>query len=355
MTLLESGKEQKITIDHTKVSTDLTDYVVGIKLADFVDASGDIWDTVKSDGSDLRARKDDGVTELAIEVVDIDTTAKTGEVYVKYTGTLSSSVDTVIYLQADGTSSGYAVTDTYGRDAVWSDYVGVYHCNEGSGNLINSAGNGNLTKYGTPTYGGAGILGKLIIFDGSNDYFNGSPTGADTVEPVTIQALLKPTELRNQSPAGFQDDSAGQRMYLLLDNDYGSYGSPAIYANGGGADDTSATLDGSIQLVHGVLASNSSREIFLDGVSKATNATTQSVSSLSTFWVGATDDKHASGVQFLWKGGIGEVRLRNSALSSGWIATEKNNLLSPSTFYTVSTAEDIGGADSDAIMFGSSF
>lgn len=90
------SKYQTITIDHTKVPSDLTDYVVYVNLADLVKAGADIFDLCRSDGGDIRATKSDGTTELAVEVVSINTTTKVGELYIKYTGTLSSTTDTVI-------------------------------------------------------------------------------------------------------------------------------------------------------------------------------------------------------------------------------------------------------------------
>ena len=69
-------KYQEITIDHTKVGADQTDFIVFVNLADMVLAGADIFDTCRSDGGDIRATKSDGTTQLATELVAIDTTAK---------------------------------------------------------------------------------------------------------------------------------------------------------------------------------------------------------------------------------------------------------------------------------------
>ena len=171
-------KRQKITIDNTKVLEDLTDYPVYVDLSD-LDQATDIFDTCKTDGGDIRITKSDGTTELAREVVVIDTTAKTGELHFKYAGTLSSTVDTDVYIYYNGTSSEPASTATYGSEAVWSDYELVIHMQEDpSGTapqmLDSSANNNDGTSNGGMTSGDsvAGKLaGKALDFD-STDYIS---------------------------------------------------------------------------------------------------------------------------------------------------------------------------------------
>ena len=55
-----------ITIDNTKVSADLTDYVIYVNLANL---NATFWSTVADGGGDIRVFKSDGTTELAREVV----------------------------------------------------------------------------------------------------------------------------------------------------------------------------------------------------------------------------------------------------------------------------------------------
>ena len=88
-----------LTVDNTKVAANATDFPVYVDLSDM---NATFWSTVANGGGDIRIFKSDGTTELAREVVSCDTSGETGELHFKYTGTLSSSVDTEIQIHADG-------------------------------------------------------------------------------------------------------------------------------------------------------------------------------------------------------------------------------------------------------------
>ncbi len=83
-------------------------------------------------------------TEWAREIVSAT------EMHVKVPS-LTSTVE--MYVDWDGSSVDYAVTDTYGRNAVWSDHLAVYHLNEASGNANDSTVNAlTLTNTTSKTY-----------------------------------------------------------------------------------------------------------------------------------------------------------------------------------------------------------
>lgn len=139
-----------VTVNSAKVPATVSDFPVLIDLADMPAA---FWAEVTSGGGDIRCYESDGTTELPREVVYCNTSSETGELWVK--ADLSSSSDTVIKVEVDGTSSEPAVTATYGRNNVWSDYVAVWHLNEdpdtaGTDEIIDSTGNGHD---GTPVSG----------------------------------------------------------------------------------------------------------------------------------------------------------------------------------------------------------
>lgn len=163
-------KVATITIDHTKVASDLTDFVVAVITNS--DAGWDeLYAVATEGGGDIRTFKAGGVVELPRENVLFSVVGETGEIHIKYTGTLSSSVDTDIEIHANGSSSDYAVTATYGRNAVWSDYVGSWHLTQ---DASDSAGNYDGTA-------------SNVTFSSSGGSFNGSTSKIDlpTVSGVT--------------------------------------------------------------------------------------------------------------------------------------------------------------------------
>jgi len=133
-----------ITIDHTKVPGDLTDYV-GLIVPDGSAGYSALYALCLEGGGDIRLFKSDDTTELAREIVSFSVTSETGEIHYKYSGTLSSSVDTDIHVYADGSSSDYAVGATYGRNAVWANHLFVSH----DGGLTDSTGNNSQTNQGS--------------------------------------------------------------------------------------------------------------------------------------------------------------------------------------------------------------
>jgi hypothetical protein len=153
-----------ITIDHTKVAGDLTDFVVYVDLADMPAA---FWSRVKNGGGDIRVYKYDGTTELAREVVSCNTASDTGEMHFKYTGTLSSSVDTIAIINVDGLRGDYDVTATYGRNAVWSNLRAVYHLE----NVNDSTANGyNLSNPNSATFPSSQKIGAGVELDNTNKH-----------------------------------------------------------------------------------------------------------------------------------------------------------------------------------------
>ena len=113
-----------ITIPSSKVDSTLSNYPLYVDLSDMPDS---FYDIVTEDGGDIRCYSDASLTtELAREVVTLDTTAKTGELHIKVPS-VSSSADTTVYVFVNGLDTEPAVTATYGRNAVWSNYAVVCH------------------------------------------------------------------------------------------------------------------------------------------------------------------------------------------------------------------------------------
>lgn len=155
-------KYQAVIIDKDKVSGSiaLTNFPVLIDLSDLENATTDIFDTCRSDGGDIRVTLSDGTTQLAREIIEINTTAKTGKIRVCIPS-LAYDADTVILVWYNGIDTEPAADSTYGSQAVWdSDFLGVWHLNSDG---HDSTGNGyNGTLNGTYAFSPGRICGNAI-------------------------------------------------------------------------------------------------------------------------------------------------------------------------------------------------
>ena len=333
-------KRQKVTIDNTKVTADLTDFPIYIDLSD-MDLATDIFDTCQADGGDIRVTKSDGTTELAREIESIDTTAKTGELHVKYSGTLSSSVDTDIYIYYNGTDTEPASTATYGSEAVWSDYSAVYHLNEAvnntAGGYKDSAGNYNGTGSSMSITAPAGQIGKAQGFDGSVDYISTGNMGISGSQNRTVSYWGKV--------------SGGTFNYGV------SWGDNTLYKNWAQTVETNIVgvrVSGGFRLFTFTNAHDGNwhyQSQQLDGTTTADIAaygdgSTLSVSSTNTQTLNTADSgykiaQEPGGSNFA--GNIDEVRISADVKGADFANTEYANQNSASTFYSVGVEETDSG------------
>ena len=283
-----------VTIDNTQVPSDQTDFVVYVKLEDTSGWAG-FWSTVASGGGDIRCYKSDGVTELARDVVSCDTTGKTGELHIRYSGTLSSSVDTEIQIHADGTSSDYAETATYGRNNVWQDYEAVFHLDDGA----DSAGNaGTLSTNGTSSFGNTGKIGDAAdIASGNSNYLNISSSG---IADFTTSTALTAQFWVNRDSDNTTDTY--EEIYLSVARPdgftigLGAGGNLTLYTDGGntGGRAGAATLGLSSWFMSHISwdQPNTTVRHYIDGLLDGTEETGYSDTSSQTspnIWVGSVD------------------------------------------------------------------
>ena len=113
---------QKITIDHTLVAEDLTDFPVLITHA-VVQAS--LFAHARSDGADIVVTASDETTRLKRELVTYDAVAGKLELYVKVPS-LSSVTDTEVYVYYGNAGAA----ETNDADTWNADYGVVYHLKE---------------------------------------------------------------------------------------------------------------------------------------------------------------------------------------------------------------------------------
>lgn len=112
----------EIKVPAAKVTSDLTDFPLMVSLASLPPS---FWANVRSDGGNVRVYGPDGTTMIPHDLTYINKERSLGRIYCKKT--LLTAVDNkVIIGLLDSSTTKLAVTDTNGRNAVWSDYEVVW-------------------------------------------------------------------------------------------------------------------------------------------------------------------------------------------------------------------------------------
>jgi len=179
---------KEITIDHTKVSGDLTDFPIFIHLNDI-----DLSLKAQANGNDIVFTNKIG-NKINHEIEYYNST--TGEIIAWVNiPFLSSSEDTVIYLYYgnQNCNNQQNIKETWN-----SNYVGVWHMKDTTPAIVNdsSAQNNNGIKKGSgePSEISAKI-GKGQEYDGTNDYVNAGNNAIFQMDRFTASLWIKPERL----------------------------------------------------------------------------------------------------------------------------------------------------------------
>ena len=313
---------KKATVDSGSVAATLTDY------PSYVDLSR-VGITTLAEAQSVRVYSDEAkTTELAREIVSAS------EMHVKIP---SLTTTTEIYIDYDGVRSDYAVSATYGRNTVWSDYEAVYHMES---DASDSSGN-----YSAGTISGAanGVMkiGNGYDFDGISDQINfGRLSGIEGVSTLTQQAWHSSdlgTDMFLWGNTLGAASSATQAYYesnpVVIFFSVESINNRMVYP----VSEMTANQQHMLHLVFdGGLSGNANRyKIYQDG-----NDNTAAASFVGTIEtaIGTRTDPHIIGLRpgattFDLDGTFDEYRFRTSALSANWIETEYNNQNDESTFW----------------------
>ncbi|KPJ58250.1 MAG: hypothetical protein AMJ46_14485, partial [Latescibacteria bacterium DG_63] len=183
---------KQITIDHTKVACDLTDFPMLVSIQNDPDlkTTANGGKVANTNGYDIIFKAWVGATQLSHEVEKYDGTTGTLVAWVKIP-TLKADEDTVIYMDYGDST----ITESQENAAgVWdSNYAAVWHLKEttgGSGAIKNSTSYSNDgTNSAGLSLGATGKINGAIYFDGAGDYVTvPSPTNTDPANLLTVSA-----------------------------------------------------------------------------------------------------------------------------------------------------------------------
>jgi hypothetical protein len=331
-----------LTIPAGAVSEDLTDFPIYLDLSML---GSSFFNNVKSSGGDIRVTSGDGSTEVPREIVSIDTTGHTGELY--FRGSIAASTSTTFYIYyGNSLASDYADTATYGAENVWSNgFAAVYHFSEDpSGSapqFVDSTGNSAGTSANLESGDrGAGIAGYGLTLDGTNE---GITTNlAQTVLDSTWSIFLNPNGTQGACDAamfsrGGGGDVSGMNVGACGDTSRLGYhwnDSATTYNwTGGPVYPTNEWFLASLVVESGQATEYEHSQ---NGASSGVNAVSHGSSDLNGFVFGYDP---AGGRYFT--GEVDEARLSTVARSSGWLAATYDNIASSSAFYATSSVETL--------------
>lgn len=310
------------TITPANPASSLTDFVYVLN-ANLLSTTW--WANVKSDGGDVQVYNSSTEDRLPVYLHNWNYGANTGLIFFGFTGTKSTSSESIRIYAGNSGNSQPAAGDAYGQYAVFpSHFYGYWP--DGLGNDLTSYGN-NLTSVGSPTVGGvagpiSGSLGTQL--NGTSQYGRAST------------ALLNSTQAADMSlgGCGYHDNaslaSEGSDLVCLMSNNSNrrqhlavnvrtslakvttSTGASETVTSGGGTVNSSTwySLGGSRQ----------NSVCYLDGTSVGTSASASAATYSPLDWnVGAA--RRANGtVTRYWDGIVSLCWASDTELSADWFA-----------------------------------
>jgi hypothetical protein len=354
-----------ITIDHTKIDTDLTNWTLvfdqgfSAKLTSVngpLDADGTRPSI--NGGGDIRFSSDsDGAARLACDIRDWSTNNTPGsatcEVAVKV-NSVSSSSDTTIYMWWGKAGETQPDADTlYGQyNAYDSDYIAVW--SDGGGADRTGNGNDGTAQNGIVAGDSAGQIGDATDYDSSSsEYFSHSPLGV-TADEMSVEVLVNPDDLSggdtfsSTNPrfviSGNSDAAEAPYLFRLLgDKIQFAYRNSANTSYNSRVTDSGYLSTGSWHHV-AVAHSTSVVGLYYNGDSKAATTTVGDMTDTTsghedTVIVGA----QSSNKRF-FDGKMDELRVSSIVRSADWIKANYNNQMNTSGFLTFGDIENVGAS-----------
>ena len=325
--------QKQITIDHTNIPEDLTNFPVLVSVVD-----NDLKTKAQSSGDDILFMDNTGFATLLyyeIEKYDASLGSLTAWVNIPQ---LSSTQDTMFYMY-------YGNPSTLSQqipEKTWDPhYQAVWHMNDATLSTIrDSTANGyDGTKVGPaePTQQ-AGEIGESQEFDGSNDYLQFTDP-VTAVGPKTVSAWFKcekPTSYNVvfASSTGISSNDAGT-SWDVLDTGY----TLGVYLGNGQSSGhfMSATVtipDATDWHLYTMTYDGTTLKVFRDGSLAAATSSQSGTEAPPSYDLRMGKTNHPSYTYFM-KGGLDEFRIADVAFSEGYVATQYMNQNNPDGFLSL--------------------
>jgi len=311
------------TVNSSDVPSTQTDFPTYVDLAR-------LGITTLAEAESVRVYADEAkTTEWAREIVSVT------EMHVKVPS-LTSTVD--IYVDWDGVRADYAVSATYGRNAVWTGYTYVAHM---EGNADNSTGGTNPTAVTAITFStGNGLIGKGAGFNGSNSIIT-----IDLAIPTSYSISYLGKGGTNQSRFLSKDNAGSQRNVA---HEIFTSASPPLNFYVWNASNSIKIISHTAYVAatwfnyQTTWNSAGNFVAYADGSSLGTVPTGGNARNSSNLLAFGGE----SALSRFLNGAMDEIRVKPSVNSANWITTEYNNQNDEATFW--GTWTDAGGGSTPA-------
>lgn len=324
-----------VTIDHTKCGSSnssnfpltFNSTVAALKT---IANGGEVFN---GNGYDIIfAANSDGSGQLDHEIERYN--AATGELIAHVrVPTLSSSVDTIIYLCWGNPAIS---TSQENKTGVWdSNFISIYHFPDGTTlGLNDSTSNANTLTNTNSMAAGAGKIDGDAAPDGSARYLRRATITGTFGTVLTLSAWVKLSVNSgsgqqiidiNRSPSNFTNQAklfAYNGGIFFQDYDGTTAGFGLGVAN---------IADGNWHHV-AFVRNGTSGILYVDGNVDSTQTSALNLTYSGNDFVVGADYRNSSDY---WNGGIDECRFSNTNRSADWVKTEYNNQNSPGTFYSI--------------------
>ena len=320
---------KQATVNASDVPSTLTNYPA------YVDLSR-LGITTLAEAQSVRCYSDSAkTTELAREIVSVE------EMHVLVPSLTSSYV---LYVDWDGVSADYAVTDTYGRNAVWVDYEAVWHFESDATDSSGTYSAGTVTG----ATNGAQQIGNGYDFDGTNDKIDlGRITALESKQQITHQMWHSSDLTTDRMLWGTPDIGSGNgweayyeeatvKVYFAVRSVANRFNYPVT--------NMTANVPYLWHIVYnGTIAGNINRfKLYQNATNMSGSGTyTGTIEGTSQTSTGNFVLGERPGGTFDLNGTFDEMRIRLSVLSDNWITTEYNNQSDEAGFW--GTWTDVGG------------
>lgn len=327
---------RSITFDHTKVSATQTNFPVGISgTYTFLKTVANSGKVRSSSGYDIIFTSDAaGTTPLACEQESWSATTGAVTYWVKIPS-LSSSVDTVIYIQYGNT--GISTPQCAGTTVWDSNFKAVYHMGTSGTMLTDSTSNANnLTNFSSATFSTSGLLSGGVSFSGTNALYSLTPP-TTSITAFTMSVWTFEGSTSNAFPVSNGVPPNGYGIVQFVGADCLSIGG----IGSGGSCGSSIALSTWTYLV---FTSGSSNNNLYRGAGLIAGPYSFTPSTPTTgFSIGAELLTSTPTFTLFNTAVEDEVRISNIVRSTDWLLTEYTNINLMSTFYTIGTEVTNGG------------